>query len=110
MINRSRSAPLEAATGGTTDTERPWATMSIQEVSAEQFAELFHRYHQALAHDSEGSTDRAPAPWNEVPEEERNRLVDAARLRLLEIETMGRQGQRPDEDYFAKPGEAEWGC
>jgi len=110
MIDRSMSATREAATDRTTEAERPWATMSIQEISAEQFAELFHRYHQALTHDSEGTNGRAVAPWNQVPEEEKNRLVDAARLALLEIETMERQAQKPHGNYFAKPGEAEWGC
>jgi hypothetical protein len=84
--------------------------MSTQEVSAEQFAELFHRYHQALENDPEGSDDQTLAPWREVPEEKRNRMIDATRLALLEIETMARQEQRREDNYFARPGEAEWGC
>jgi hypothetical protein len=84
--------------------------MSTQEVSAEQFAQLFHRYHQALENDPEGTNDQELAPWNEVPEEERTRMVDATRLALQEIEIMGRQEQKRKDNYFAKPGEAEWGC
>jgi len=42
MIDGSISARLEAATSGTSEAERPGATMLIQELSAEQFAELFH--------------------------------------------------------------------
>ena len=57
-------------------------SMSIKEVSAEKLAE---------------------------PQRERSRLVAAARLTLLEsMSTVGKKkhGWR----YFAKPGEAEWGC
>lgn len=85
-------------------------SISIQDVSAEQLAKLFHHYHQALAH--------APAPgkgsedcrsWEEVSPEEKRRLLAAVRLALWDL---------ADEDshandsrrYFAKPGEAEWGC
>jgi hypothetical protein len=84
--------------------------MSTQEVSAEQFAQLFHQYHQALENDPEGTNDQALAPWNEVPEEERTRMVDATRLALQEIDIVGRREQKLKDNYFAKPGEAEWGC
>jgi hypothetical protein len=83
--------------------------MSIQEVSAEQLAELFHHYHQALAPDFGAASNRDSESWNDVPQQERSRMVAAARLALLELHT------RLDSDiqsrsYFAKPGEAEWGC
>lgn len=84
--------------------------MSTQEVSAEQFAQLFHRYHQALENEPECANDPAFAPWNEVPEEKRTRMVDATRLALQEIEVIGRQEQKREDNHFAKPGEAEWGC
>ena len=44
-----------------------------------------------------------------MPLEERNRLVAAARLAIRELETNSylQDGSRR---YFAKPGEAEWGC
>lgn len=83
--------------------------MSIQEVSAEQLAELFHHYHQALAPDFGCHAEHSPQPWNDVPSQERGRMTAAARLALIELESMkGRQQDR--KNYFAKPGEAEWGC
>lgn len=78
--------------------------MSIQEVSAEQFAQLFHHYHQALANDS-GSTDDG---WADLEPAEKARMIAAARLALLETEQM--LTARPPRNYFAKPGQAEWGC
>jgi len=83
--------------------------MSIQEVSAEQLAKLFHRYQQALRPDlSRGSKPDAEA-WEQVPHQKRSCLVAAARLALLELTSAA--GERKDlRQYFAKPGEAEWGC
>jgi len=78
--------------------------MSIEEVSAEQFAQLFHHYHQALANDSGGTNDG----WADLEPAERARMVAAARLALLETEQTATP--RPARNYFAKPGEAEWGC
>jgi len=83
--------------------------MSIQEVAPEQLAELFHHYHQALAPESRSSCKPPCETWSDVPAPERNRLVAAARLALLELATTARQ-QEESRRYFAKPGEAEWGC
>jgi len=83
--------------------------MSIQEVSAEQLAELFHHYHQALAPDFGGASNRRPESWNDVPQQEQGRLVAAARLALLELRTKAVE-DHDSRRYFAKPGEAEWGC
>ena len=83
--------------------------MSIQEVAPEQLAELFHHYHQALAPESRSFCKPPCEAWNNVPAPERNRLVAAARLALLELATTARQ-QDESMRYFAKPGEAEWGC
>lgn len=81
--------------------------MSIQEVAAEQLAELFHHYHQALG---DGPCAKAPsATWDHVPAREKNRLVAAARLALLELTATARE-REASRQYFAKPGEAEWGC
>jgi hypothetical protein len=83
--------------------------MSIQEVSAEQLAKLFHHYHQALAPNFGSGDKQTPAEWNEVPQQEKSRMVVAARLALLEIDAAA--GERSTaRKYFAKPGEAEWGC
>jgi hypothetical protein len=83
--------------------------MSIQEVSAEQLAELFHHYHQSLAPDFGCTTTGNNDAWERVPQQEKNRLVAAARLALLELSST--ENERDDSRrYFAKPGEAEWGC
>jgi hypothetical protein len=83
--------------------------MSIQEVSAERFAQLFHHYHQALA-DESGNTahTRTCDAWADVLPPEKSRMVAAARLALLEVELI--PSERQSRRYFAKPGEAEWGC
>jgi hypothetical protein len=47
--------------------------------------------------------------WNEVPQQEKSRLVAAARLALLELESMTSDKQK-SRQYYAQPGEAEWGC
>ena len=85
--------------------------MSVQEVSAEQFAKLFHHYHEALAPDFGCANGSHSDSWSEVPAGERSRMVTAARLALLELAS----GANTDEEnsrrrYFAKPGQAEWGC
>jgi hypothetical protein len=83
--------------------------MSIQEVSAEQLAELFHHYHQALGPDFGCTTNLAPESWEEVSRQEKNRMVAAARLAILEVASTTREVEE-SRRYFAKPGEAEWGC
>jgi hypothetical protein len=83
--------------------------MSIQEVSAERFAQLFHHYHQALANESGNAVHtRTCDAWADVPLPEKSRMVAAARLALLEVELI--PSERESRRYFAKPGEAEWGC
>ena len=83
--------------------------MSIQEVSAEQLAELFHHYHQALAPDFGADTQSMQHSWNDIPQQDRSRMIAAARLALLELGST--ESHREDSKrYFAKPGEAEWGC
>ena len=82
--------------------------MSIHEVEPERLAELFHHYHQALAPESPFGDDGIAETWNHVPAPERNRLIAAARLTLEELESALRD--QNSRRYFAKPGEAEWGC
>ena len=82
--------------------------MSIQEVSAEQLAELFHHYHQALGPDFSCESKPDAEAWEQVPQPEKKRLVAAARLALLELRSMS--GEEDSRRYFAKPGQAEWGC
>jgi hypothetical protein len=83
--------------------------MSIQEVSAEQLAELFHHYHEALGPDFGCASKPNPEVWEQMAPQEKSRLVAAARLALLELAATGRN-QEDSRRYFAKPGEAEWGC
>jgi hypothetical protein len=83
--------------------------MSIQEVSAEQLAELFHHYHQALAPDFGGTARPTPESWDEISQPERSRMVAAARLAILEVASTIKEAEDPRR-YFAKPGAAEWGC
>jgi hypothetical protein len=83
--------------------------MSLPEVPPEQLAELFHHYHQALGPDFGYDPKADPEPWDQVPAQEKNRMIAAARLALLELgATAG--GHEDSRRYFAKPGEAEWGC
>lgn len=83
--------------------------MSIEEVSVERFAQLFHHYHQALSDDScAAAHQRTCDAWADVPPTEKKRLITAARLALLEVEVTPSEHQ--SRRYFAKPGEAEWGC
>ena len=79
--------------------------MSTQEVFVQQFARLFHHYQEALSTEAETGSES----WNSVSPDDHNRLVVAARLAILELETNARF-QDQSRRYFAKPGEAEWGC
>jgi hypothetical protein len=83
--------------------------MSIQEVSAEQLAKLFHNYREALAHDGRARDGARDSSWERAPQDERKLSVAAARPALLELATTPAPA-RPGRKYFAEPGEAEWGC
>jgi hypothetical protein len=83
--------------------------MSIQEVSAEQLAELFHHYHHALGQDVGCASEPNAEAWEQVPQQEKSRLVAATRLALLELASTARE-REDSRRYFAKPGQAEWGC
>jgi hypothetical protein len=83
--------------------------MSLQEVLPEQLAELFHHYHQALGPDFACDSNVESETWEQVPAQEKNRMIAAARLALLELGASDRQ-REDSRRYFAKPGEAEWGC
>jgi hypothetical protein len=84
--------------------------MSIQEVSAEELAKLFHLYHQALAHGlDDRTTGENGTPWEQTPHNERRRMVAAARLALIDLAAAGGE-KAPNRRYFANPGEADWGC
>ena len=82
---------------------------AIQDVNAEQFARLFHYYHEALAHDCGSQQGDADSSWDRASQSERRLMVAAARLALSELST---ESEPPSSQrkYYAKPGEAEWGC
>ena len=83
--------------------------MWVNEVAPERLAELFHHYHQALMPETSGKSIEGRVSWNEVPPQEKRRLVAAARLALLELDSMTND-RAESRQYFAPPGEAEWGC
>lgn len=65
--------------------------MWIQEVTPERLAELFHNYQQALQVSGKGSESGS---WKETEQRERNRLVAAARLTLLELDSTKNEWQK----------------
>jgi hypothetical protein len=83
--------------------------MSIQEVSAEELAKLFHLYHQALAHGlDDRTTEENGTTWERTPQNERRRMVAAARLALIDLAAAGGE-KAPNRRSFADPGAADWG-
>jgi len=84
--------------------------MSIQEVSAEELARLFHHYAGAIFEDFHGPRkEDASLSWEQVPQNKRELMVAAAHLTLLELGASAEK-EPVDRRYFAKPGEANWGC
>ncbi len=83
--------------------------MSTQEVFVQQFERLFEHYQQALTDDTVAPRSAQPVAWNSVPADERDRMVAAARLAIMEMEANA-QHDDTHRKYYAKPGEAEWGC
>ena len=79
--------------------------MSTQELFVQQFTRLFRHYTEALS----SNPQQESAPAGPAPSSDSNRLVAAARLAILELETNAHI-QESSRRYFAKPGEAEWGC
>ena len=79
--------------------------MSSQEVFVQQFAMRFNHYHETTLPEPE----QGSAAWSAIPAEQRSRLVAAARLAILDLES-DTHLQDDSRRYFAIPGEAEWGC
>ncbi len=65
-------------------------SMSTQEVFVQHFARLFDHYQHALNSDNTESTNAQPRAWSALPADERNRMVAAARLAIMEMETNAR--------------------
>jgi hypothetical protein len=80
---------------------------TILGVEPEELAKLFHQYQQLLGGDFE-SRSECLSSWEHTPSNERRLLVAAARLTLDELSF--KSEEKPTRPYFAKPGEAEWGC
>jgi hypothetical protein len=101
---------------GFDQTEQGISLMSLQEVSPERFAESFHHFYQALAQDFGCAERPTRETWEKVSPQEKSCFVAATRLALLEVasKTSGNEEATEHEfdshRYFAKPGEAEWGC
>ena len=74
--------------------------MWINEVAPERLAELFHHYHQALMPEVSGKGSEGRGTWKEVPQQEKSRMVSAARLALLELESMTNESAK-SRQYFA---------
>lgn len=72
--------------------------MWIKEVAPERILDLFYNYEHALRVSGKGSESGSP---NESDHLEKNRLPSAPDVEL--------KSKKPRE-YFAQPGEAEWGC
>ena len=81
--------------------------MSTQEVFVQEFAKLFVHYQEALTVNEVDRETSHRESWQELPQAERERMMAAARLALLELEASDREDPR---QWFARPGEAEWGC
>jgi hypothetical protein len=86
-------------------------------ISAEELAQLFHRYHGVLTGCFDGRT--ATAPWDQVDAHQRRLLVATARLVLSDLAAKQQAGESQEADsednqsgrrYYAKAGQAEWGC
>ena len=71
---------------------------SIENVSAEELAKLFHHYQGALAHDFDCQNEEVSSTWNRTPPQERKRLVAAARLALLELANAPAPADTSDDD------------
>ena len=83
---------------------------TIQDCSAEQLARLFHHYREALGNNCDGhGIKQESLSWERTPQNERRRMVAAARLALLELAAAPAH-LNSSRKYYAEPGEAEWGC
>ena len=91
------------------DNRKVETMQTLQEVNAEQLARIFHHYKEALAHDCKLEKDHDSTAWDRTPQNERKLMVAAARLTMLELST-SHEPHASGRKYFAKPGEADWGC
>lgn len=85
--------------------------MSIKEVTAEGLASLFFHYQAALAPDF-GCASVESADWQGMPANERQRMIAAARLTLLDLVEKGERSPKAAvRNTDRRPEEGrEWGC
>jgi len=87
--------------------------MATKELTAEALASLFFHYQAALAPDF-GCASSESANWDEMPANERQRMIAAARLTLMDLMLRG-EAKRTEKSeagnygYIGKEGR-EWGC
>ena len=77
--------------------------MSIQEVSAEQLAERFYDYDHALRADHDHAGERDTEAWEEIPHQERSRLVACRPFDIGGFELNGGRA-RKREALFCEAG------
>lgn len=82
--------------------------MSGEEVFVQQFAKLFVHYRDALTLNTAAGQGSELQRLNEIPAVEFDRMLSAARLALLEIESDARE-RDGTRHYYAKRAEAESG-
>jgi hypothetical protein len=75
--------------------------MSNEEIFVQQFATLFMHYRHALTLETTRENQAELRELSEVPIVELDRMVSAARLALLEIETNAREND-VGRNYYAK--------
>lgn len=87
--------------------------MSVETVMPEKLAMLVHHYSEALAPDF-GCTPGLSPEWEELSAEERNRMVAATRLALLDLRAAPSQGISSERPPFPSLSEGtegkECGC
>ncbi len=81
--------------------------MSAHDVFVEEFAKLFVHYQEALKLTGSEVKQLGSINREDLTSVERERMVAAARLALLELEAENHENSRR---WYARPGEAEWGC
>lgn len=84
--------------------------MSVEDISPEELARTFFHYHEALGAEVESSGAPQHQTWNDIPCSEKQRMIAAARLALLEIAHSKDPTALENNPYFPTPGSAEWGC
>lgn len=84
--------------------------MSSPDLLAEGFAKLLYDFHEETAPGSSRAPQVQSGSWQGLSANERAWLVAAVRSRLLELAFPRHDSPTDHDRYFARPGEAEWGC